>query len=812
MFKIKNTQALNFIPHYTYHLDDEVMYLRDGKVMASFVIEGYPYEAVNDNEIINKFESINHILSSICKDKRVFYWTHILKTKRSIEDTYNAKGNNFLQSLYDSYVKTLGSGEFFKTQYVLSVGLPVPDNKSAEGIENSVEAMNEVINQVSTAFSAFNIKTLGINNGLSEIGKYLSYLANHKEYELPLSATEMQTSLINNDTFFGFDVFEIKNYEENTNLYGVNYLVKDFPRVTNIGHLDFLLKMPYEFVLTHSFLPIRATKALKDITQQLNKLESSGDTGESEQEELDLGRDFIQSGDTTLGNFHSVLSVFGSTPEAAKDAGIKISGEFLTAGKGFRYVKSTKESPLAFYSHLPLSKNRPLSTIRSLSNMVCMWSLHNHSYGKREGNPIGDGSAIMPLKTITDSVYYFNTHSSPIDRNVTGDKIAGHALILGATGAGKTTFEATAAAFLQRFDPSMFVIDYNRSTELFVRAFGGEYFTFEEGKYTGINPFQFGEANNETLMAFLKSWVKRCAANSDNTPITDEEGLIIDNAVNAVMRLPIQARRFATLLESLQSDSKLNFRLRKWCNNGSYAWALDSPENKFIPEKLNKIGFDTTVILESVNGEDHPACEALLSLLFFMKNEMQKEGKLMLTIVEEFWKGANYPMTQSMINASLKAGRLKGEMIWLTSQSPKDAINCEIFSAIVEQTATKICLPNPDAEYEGSYERIGLTEKEFRVLKSLGKESRTMLIKQSGSTSFAKMDLYKKGSPEDDPFGIFSPEDHWNMFDLYLPILSGTTEGITSAMKIIEKHGNNPNNWIPHFQKEQLEQKKKGKK
>lgn len=45
-------------------------------------------------------------------------------------------------------------------------------------------------------------------------------------------------------------------------------------------------------------------------------------------------------------------------------------------------------------------------------------------------------------------------------------------MLLGATGAGKTTFEMMAAAFLQRFNPDMFVIDFNRSTELAIRMFG----------------------------------------------------------------------------------------------------------------------------------------------------------------------------------------------------------------------------------------------------------------------------------------------------------------------------------------------------
>lgn len=89
----------------------------------------------------------------------------------------------------------------------------------------------------------------------------------------------------------------------------------------------------------------------------------------------------------------------------------------------------------------------------------------------------------------------------------------------------------------------------------------------------------------------------------------------------------------------------------------------------------------------------------------------------MLSIIEEFWMPANFPMTQSMIKSALKAGRMKGEMMWLTSQSPEDAINCAIFAALVQQTATKILLPNPDAKWEG-YKEIGLTEKSLKNSKN----------------------------------------------------------------------------------------------
>ncbi len=82
-------------------------------------------------------------------------------------------------------------------------------------------------------------------------------------------------------------------------------------------------------------------------------------------------------------------------------------------------------------------------------------------------------------------------------------------MFLGATGTGKTTFEATASGFLQRFDPLMFVVDYNRSTELFVRASGGSYFALQEGIYTGCDPWQLAEGPESPvwhrLLAFLNA-------------------------------------------------------------------------------------------------------------------------------------------------------------------------------------------------------------------------------------------------------------------------------------------------------------------
>lgn len=782
--KSDNKTVLSMYPDYRFHLSDSIIYTSDKKMLATIVIEGMPFESAKDSSIENAFTGLKDYLVGIGKDGDTYLWTHLVKERVFLDEEYEFD-NDFLNRFSTHYLSTFRGGDFFKSTWYLTFGVPYTN------VENGVERLEDMLHQAMSVLKPFNASVLAVEKGyISEVGDYLSLLLNKQHVSIPLSSSPLSESISDSEWYFGNDTLELRNNESDNKKFATNYVLKDFPMFTEVGHWDFLLKLPYEFIITQSFIFEAPAKTLRKIDSQLNKLNSAGDAAESQQDELLLGKDVVTSGVTLFGSYHCVLTVFGdNNPDEARKNGIKVASEFITAGKGFRFTRAASAAPYVFFSHMPMNKIRPLETRRTVTNLACTFSLHNYSTGKKRGNPIGDGSAIMPLKTVSDGLYYFNTHYSDPNKNVTGQRIAGHAMILGATGTGKTTFEGAAAGFLQRFDPYMFVVDYNRSTELFVRAYGGSYFALQEGVHTGLNPWQLAENDTSPiwgrLLAFLKELAKSFVRDSVGIPCTDKQAIEMEDAVEGVMRMPLWERRTSTLLQ-IVTDKELRIRLAKWCENGAYAWSVDSPENTFNPMDYKKVGFDTTVILEKINGNVHPACEPVLAILFFYKTLMQREGKLMLSIIEEFWMPCNFPLTQDMIKGALKAGRLKGEMMWLTSQSPEDAINCAIFAALVQQTATKICLPNPDAEWEG-YKKIGLEEKEFKRLKSLTKESRTMLIKQSGSSAFAKMDLYG--------------------FDDFLPVISGTTEGIALCESIRnELDTDNPDVWIPEFIKRIKEQ------
>ncbi|ENG8827713.1 conjugal transfer protein [Salmonella enterica] len=792
---LKKHQAMErLIPPYQFNVTDTIINTEDSKLISIMVIDGMPYESESDNVIKNRFLAVNNYLKAIGKEcgGKLATWTYLVKKRVKLTQRYKFK-NTFVRNFTKKYCEGFDRSDFFQVQYYVSFVLKY------DNFDDGVEQLTNINNQAMTVFKNYNCNFLQVANAdkeqdiyLCENSKFLSYLLNGEESDIPLSHTPVTESITNSDWFFGYDVVEIRNKENLNSHFAVSYILKDYPATTKNGMWDFLLAVPYEFILCQSFIFTSSQKSLRMIDQQQNKLGSVGDAAIHQVEELELGKAVLSSGEAQFGDYHASLIVYGNSPEQALANGNKLSSEFLTLGKGTRWLKCNLDAVYAFVSIMPGSKYRPLSTVRSSANLACGVSFHNYSFGKPTGNPIGDGTAIMPVKTRSDGLYFLNTHYSDLHRNVTGQFIAGHALILGATGTGKTTLEATMCAFLQRFGPQMFVIDFNRSTELFVRAYGGKYFTLQEGIDTGLNPFQLTYTDNHgnvieeptpALCQFLYRLVERCASD-EHGKLSDQDAKIVKNAVDAVLGLDVEQRRFSALLQDIPESSDLHTRLSKWCKSagGKLGWALDSPINKFNPHDFDKIGFDTTVILQKDDsGKIHQATEPLLATLFFYKDLMQKNGRLMLTIVEEFWMPCNFPLTQSLIKSGLKAGRLKGEFLWLVSQSPEDAINCDIFAAIVQQTPTKILLPNPDA-VEESYLKIGCTPKEFRELSQLDKECRMFLVKQSNSSCFAKMDL----------FG----------FDDFLPIISGSTPSIALFEKIRDEMGTeDPEIWIPEFQR-----------
>lgn len=768
-----------YIPQYGMHVSRNAITLGNDMLLGVVAFQGSPFKTVLNGELEHDSDHITRYFNELVKVNapNIEFKTHMVKRKEKahLDMTFD---NWFSERLAKKYLEPFQAGEFFSVRYYLSIIFKYKD------IEKGIEQFSDILTFTKQALAEYGVEVLGVYedtaNGalISEIGQFLASLVNctePKDNFITVNSGLMSNKLQIAKIYFGSDLAELRNHDHSK--FGVFYDMMEFPPTSSRGMWNKLLDVKAEFALTQSFFPFTVSASSNAVETQINKLQSASRPPEGLIAELEQAKSDISQGDIIIGEYHSTLAVFADTATEAVERGTTVANLLLSSSYAM-FNKATNIGHESFYSHLPGSRHKPFKEPKTTRNLACGWSLNNYPIGKAKGNPIGDGNAIIPLKTPADSLYYFNSHYSEIGKNNIGEKMLGHCMILGQSGAGKTTLEGVLANFIGRFGGKFFGIDFNSSMKLFFQTLGGKYFDIKEGEPTGLNPFQLPDS--PALRAFLYSLLAACGRNNSGDAVTAVEESKIKNAVDTIMMMPEQQRRFSYVSSLIppEGDDGIGDRLSKWQHScdGTYAWALDCPVNLFNPLELDRIAFNCTDILTEGGTV---VTEPILAVLFEMKDLMQHDGAMMTTFVEEFWVPANFPTTQNKIKATLKAGRIKNEFMFLVSQSPADAIQCDIFAAIIEQTATKIYLPNKKATWE-EYKKCGLNRKEFDELCQLGLLSRTFLVSQDSGSGFCKLDLYG--------------------FDEFLPVISATWEGIALADTVRADLGTEEiSEWVPEF-------------
>src|SRR6185312_8785308 len=263
----------------------------------------------------------------------------------------------------------------------------------------------------------------------------------------------------------------------------------------------------------------------------------------------------------------------------------------------------------------------------------------------------------------------------------------------------------------RRPSPTIFFFDKDRGAEIFVRACGGNYLALENGKPTGFNPFHC--ERNETNVQFLADLVKVMAGKSVYSSREEED---IFRAVENMLDTPMHLRTLSNFQKSLPNmgDDGLFIRMRKWTAGNSLGWVFDNPVDTIDLEKANIIGFDYTELI------DNP--EARVPVINYLLHRLEAliDGRPLIYVMDEFWKilDGKGGLKEFAKNKQKTIRKQNGLGIFAT-QSPEDALASDIAAALIEQTATMILLPNPNASREDYVEGLKLTEAEYQVVVSL---------------------------------------------------------------------------------------------
>lgn len=769
---LREEDDIKFIP-YTRHVNDTVVALADGSLMRMYRVDGRPFETC-DIADLNTWHNKLNIAWRTIGDDRVAVWTHLVRTATNPE--LNGKFQSaFARDLQASYSERLKEKVLYHNEFYVTIVVR-PSNMAGDQLtrlfgktnashaadDRALAIMADKCRDFESMLADTNPVALSLyeRSGVlfSQPMEVLHFIQTGDRIRIPLVHGRLGQAIYNSRIIFGREAAEIR-LPDRSHYLGM-FGVREYVANTRSGQFNSLLTLDFPYVLTQSFAPLVKSVAAERFQKKYKQMVSSDDAGVSQAEELLDGVDDLMSNRFVMGEHHLSIAVIDDDRKRLLER-LSIA-RAAAADTGMVMAREDVALEAAFWAQLPGNfKMRARPAVINSRNFAAMSPFHTFPAGRKSGNHWGE--AVTLLKTRAGSSFWFNFHRADI----------GHTLIIGPTGGGKTVLQNFLLAQLEKTGAKQIFFDKDRGAEIFVRACGGTYLALRNGEPTGFAPLKGLEPTHDN-MAFLRQFI-RVLVRRENQPLTVTQERTIDEGLDAVMRLPALQRSMSALREMLgYADAEgIGARLERWCQGGTLGWAFDGPADE-VSMAARFVGFDMTDFLEN------PEIRTPMMLYLFHRVDELLNGQRVVVDIDEFWKALQDDAFKSFAQDGLKTFRKRNAFMVFGTQSPADALRSSIAHSIIEQTATKILLPNSDAKRSDYCEGLGLTEAEFRLIKEdLTPESRCFLIKQGHTSIVAKLDLN-------------------GMLD-ELSVLSGRAETLEVMEAAIAQAGTDPAAWLPLF-------------
>ncbi len=745
-----DTSISEFIP-LSSHVATSVVKTTGGDYLLTWHLEGLPFVGREEWELEHRHNTFNRLLQTLRAPDfvNVAFWVHDIRRRRQVKGRPSFR-QCFNQELSDNYMEMLSSQRIMQNElYLTMIYRPVVAGKrlveksadiarlQAEQ-EQAVEKLLELAGNVEAVIRDYAPYRLGMyeaRNGVvfSETLEFLGYLINRIDEPVPVLSAPIKDYLPVSRHLFSAKTGDFAiSTPTGVNHFGAMLNIKEYAEGTYPGILNGLKYLDFEYVITHSFSPMGRQDALRVLDRTKGMMISSGDKAVSQIIELDQAMDQLSSGNFVLGEYHFIVAVYADSQQKLSQNVAATRAELSNAG--FVSAKEDLAVTSSFYSQIPANwrYRTRLANVSSL-NFLGLAPLHNFAIGKQSNNPWGD--CVTTLQTTNGQPYYFNFHATHPSENSVGEKAIANTMVIGKSGTGKTALINFLLSQVQKYDPvpTIFFFDKDRGAEIFVRACGGNYLALENGRPTGFNPFQC--ENTEANVQFLADLVKVLAGKHEYSAREEED---IFRAVASMLDTPMHLRTMGNFQKSLPNmgDDGLYARLRRWTCGNSLGWVFDNPVDTVDLGRASIIGFDYTDVI------DNPEVRVPVISYLLHRLESLIDGRPLIYVMDEFWKilDGEGGLKEFAKNKQKTIRKQNGLGIFAT-QSPEDALRSDISAALIEQTATLILLPNPNASKTDYIDGLKLTEAEFKVVTALDERSRCFLVKQGHASSVCQLNL-----------------------------------------------------------------------
>ena len=844
----KEPAFVKYLP-YSYHITDHAVSTVNGEILIVFRLRGRTHDCASNADLVHWHRDLNHVFKSV-GNEHVKFWTHLhhrevtnfpesefaLAFPRQVDRNYRKSFDNFPLMVNDLYLTVVYNPVGDLTQKFLA-HFERPSHAELDDMQaEALASLEDIASQLMGSMRPYGIERLGAyyrdqrgnriesvlddesdaesdpDDLLSDMNgahvpsvaadagpqfafssalEWLGFLANNEFSPVPVCRDRIRSYLMMNrpvSSMFG-DVMQIRGAD--SDMYSAAVEIRDYPEETEPGQLNLLMEADFEFLLTQSFCCVSSMAASVFLTNQQKALMETRDKSASQIRQISDANDDVVSRRFIMGWHHGTVHVTASSAKGAQKLARKIRVMLNQCAISASPVGLASEA--AYYARLPgnnVFAPRP-APINSW-NFLSFSSFHNFMSGKPEGNPWGPAVALF--KTTSGTPLFFNFHSTPPGENWLGKRPAGHTIILGKTGAGKTTLMNKLLSDASKFNPRMVCYDKDRGMFPLVMALGGHYTVLRDGEPTGWQPLQLEPTRANIL--FAKRLVRLLAETSLNTLLDHADVVSLNEAVDAVMGgdasgealIPLEHRTLTAVAQHIPSPYRTNHAdkptlaslLEPWLRGNEYGWLFDNDSDVLNLATHDIFGFDLSDFIVAP-GEKSPIARTplLMYLLYRVRKSIDGTRRFMQAF-DEFAQYLDDPIMDIEIKRGLKTDRKKDCIYVFATQEPNDALDSRIGKTIVQQCITKILLENPDADPDDYIKGLKLTPAEFEAMLSIPENSRQFLIKQGGNSALAEMIL--------------------KHMDEEISVLSGTPDSADKLQRIIEQLGTvDPDIWLPVY-------------
>ena len=742
---ISENEEVSLIDYLPYlHIEDRKIFMKDLSSIVGYKLKPFYDELKSNKEIVENEKSLQNFLNSLTED---IYCQYIFKKNQNLDNIIeehkklNKSDNPTIKNSFNKRVdrvkeeikeKELFNYEhylFLKKNFDLDISKPknilYTDKKLNNKTKRELDNINKEMDNIAKEYKGYLEGAKRLND--NELAEIISQQINFEKKDIDY---KHNTDLVNTDIKINKDnlyingkyariiTFKANREPEKVNPKSIKYLL-GFKDKRN-------LKLNFEYDLVVNFRMLNKQEQKGKLENQrswarTNKKKPSwfggGVKKEIEKKEKDLDKllEKLTSGKENIFKTEILIVVKANSKDKLKENTDQMvknirqmegSDGYKESFANFKLYKNT----LAGNCNLANHRNFKFRTSYFVDLLPVFGSIK------------GEGKPLMLFRNKYDSITYFNPINNKYKKK--------NAIVVGATGSGKSFVMNMINLNLLAFDPVITIIDKGGSYKKFVELFGGDHFevSFDDKGQSNyrINPFDVDIVKDKDI--YYSTLIQRMVKEKGQD-ITNNDKIIIEESISALLNKDIDnpiISDFVREIGNLEFNNQKLKNTRDKIERHLSRWTRGRRGNLFNNRKGNlDVSNDILSIdLDGLNDYDEILEVFMYYITAICRNKANKANtQIKQFVFDEVWELFLTEQGGELIREFYRTIRKKGGSLYSISQSISDFADSDYAPDILENISMYYILEQSDgADFEKLKRTLNLTDKMIEKIRLLSGE------------------------------------------------------------------------------------------